>query len=595
MALAISNEDTQLLLNDKNVLQEHNLEKYRTAGQITETTLKFLVRLINNSYHFKKYSTPLSISELCSLSDSFMQTCINDVFANKVNEKGIAHPTTIDIDEISKGWAPELDDASNLTHWNKDHAMGKKRESVCQGRKSAVAGFLQEGDVVKITLGCHIDGYTSQVSHTLVIYPTITSEETQELVPAGPLLGPKADAIAATHIAVESVTSLLACALAPEKLPAAFPERQVTGSLIRLVVDTIAKTYNCALVPGSRVRRIRRFLAGQYEGVVAERNVKGVYWTESHQEAELLSASVEDKDVVKSKKGNGFTNDSAIATDDFSVLPGEVYLIDLQMAPLDGLPRGLITLQSVDQYSGKSHNQETLVARPSIICRDFAQQQVLKLKSSRQLLNKLDKSGVFPKKLSHLSNAFPLDIENPDWETISKELKPLRLGLSEITNNYLATVKSIQVCKLIPWDTILKAANPTGSHGIDANEQALPGHELPLPQLNISSLKLKALMKEAISVPVARKSITVVLCSSSITSSGKEELLKLNGGSCTRTSWVHSKYELNSSDKISQGIFQLAQLSKDKRFGLTIRETQPWKMKNMKDTVTPINPDMVME
>ena len=75
--------------------------------------------------------------------------------------------------------------------------------------------FLNQGDVVTISLGVHIDGYTSQVSHTLVIYPPSADAK-----PEGPLLGSNADALCACHLATESVVVLLGCSLSPEKLPA---------------------------------------------------------------------------------------------------------------------------------------------------------------------------------------------------------------------------------------------------------------------------------------------------------------------------------------------------------------------------------------
>lgn len=65
----------------------------------------------------------------------------------------------------------------------------------------------------------------------------------------------------------------------------------ITGTQIRQLVDAIADSFNCIVVPGSKIRRVRRFLAGQAEGIVAERDFKGVVWDESHQEARLLKQS----------------------------------------------------------------------------------------------------------------------------------------------------------------------------------------------------------------------------------------------------------------------------------------------------------------
>ncbi|CEP63283.1 putative hydrolase LALA0_S07e06612g [Lachancea lanzarotensis] len=581
MALAISREDTQVLLHQKNVLQESTLDKYRSAGQITQTGLTFVTKLINDAYHTGK-SRRLAIHEICLLSDSFLAACLESSYKNKVAERGISHPTTIDVDEIASGWCPEVDDVEQIRSANKNFS---ESENVA-GCKRSVDGFLAPGDVVKISLGVHIDGYTSQVSHSVVIYPTQDGEDGSKK-PAGPLLGGKADAYAAVHIAMESVVSLLACALTPEKIPQSLPNNgQVTGHLIRTVVDTIAASYHCAVVPGSKVRRVRRFLAGQNEGIVAEREYKGVAWYESHQELALLQKSAEDtQDLVKVQPSIRH-NSSAVPVDDFSVTPGEAYAIDIQMAPLDGVSAGLVTLENADNFSGKSHKSDQLIARPGAYVRDFAHSYTLKLKSSRHLLGKIDRQGVYPFKLSHMSETFPIDVaeaEQSQIEAISKELKSYRLGMSEILNNFLAIPNPIRIAKCVPWEKILNTANPAGNHGIDAAERSLPGQELPLPRLGISSLKLKSLLKHAVSLPVVRQSATVVLCTADVVSTGKSELLRLTGGNKTcPPSWVHSVYQLNKEDSIVQGIFQLAELTKDKRFGLSIRETQPLK----KDTTT---------
>ncbi|SCV00350.1 LAME_0G09120g1_1 [Lachancea meyersii CBS 8951] len=582
MALAISREDTQVLLHQKNVLQESTLDKYRSAGQITQTGLKFVTKLINDSYHTGN-SRRLAIHEICLLSDSFLAACLESSYKNKVAERGISHPTTIDVDEVASGWCPEVDDVEQLRSANKNLSESGSTTAGCQ---RCVEGYLAPGDVVKITLGVHIDGYTAQVSHSVVIYPTEDSENGSKK-PAGPLLGGKADAYAAVHIAMETVVSLLACALTPEKIPRFLTNNdQVTGHLIRTVVDTIAASYHCTVVPGSKVRRVRRFLAGQNEGIVAEREYKGVAWYESHQELALLQKSAEStQDLVKVQPSNRH-NSTAVPTDEFAVTPGEAYAIDIQMAPLDGVSAGLVTLENADNFSGKSHRSDQLIARPGAYVRDFAHSYTLKLKTSRQLLGKIDRQGVYPVKLSYMSDTFPIDVtsaETSQMEAISKDLKSYRLGMSEISNNFLAIPNPIRIAKCIPWEKILNTANPAGSHGIDATERTLPGQELPLPRLGISSLKLKSLLKHAVSVPVARQSATVVLCTADVVSTGKSELLRLTGGNKTcQPSWIHSAYQLNKEDSIVQGIFQLAELSKDKRFGLSIRETQPLK----KETAT---------
>lgn len=578
MELAIAPQDQDILLKDKNVISQTVLDKYRLSGQVSQTTLIYLIKLINDGYHLNQ-GPKLSLADLCLLGDSFMQSSLDNVYKSSVNEKGIAHPVTIDINNVNGGFGPELDDD-----------LSKSFE------------FLKEGDIATISLGCHVDGYTSNVSHTLVIYPPGELKDGQ-VVPSGPLLGGKADAVIAAHIANEAVVNLLACALTPEKLPQLLKQynagesNAVTGSLIRKVVDEIAESFHCKVVPGSRVRRIRRFLAGQAEGVVAEKEYKGVAWSEADQEVALLEKASTTRDLIKidkSTRGTGVNQISAIPTDEFVVAAGEVYLVDIKISSIAEFKElGLITTESLDSYSGKNHNSETLLARPSIFVRDYAMQYTLKLKTSRQTLTKIDQGrSVYPFKLSHLSPSFPIDLSKlhnlgpeallSDIEAIKQDIKSSRLGSTEIVNNHLAVNKYVSIVKFLPFSAVLNSANPTGAHSYDAENPTLPGLELPLPRLGVSSLKLKQLLKKsrAVTVPVAREQSTVVLIKSN--DSEKPELLRLTGGNKTsKPSWVHSDYQLDESKDIIRGVVELIKLGQDKRFGLNVRETQPLKLENV--------------
>jgi metalloprotease ARX1 len=580
MELAIAPQDQDILLKTKNVINESVLDKYRLAGQVAQTTLTYVTKLINDAYHLNQ-GPKLTTAELCLLGDSFMASSLDTVYkrgANSVNEKGIAQPVTIDVNNVHTGFSPEIDDDSTSFQ------------------------FFEAGDIVTITLGCHIDGYTSNLSHTMVIYPEGQLQD-DELRPTGPLVGAKADAIVAAYVANETVISLLGAALTPEKLPAVLKQLNqdstvITGSLIRKIVDEIATSFKCVVVPGSRVRRIRRFLAGQAEGIVAEKEYKGVAWTEADQEAALLekaSTSQELIKVEKSIKQAGITQHSAIPSDEFVVSPGEVYIVDLKMAPIGEFREvGLVTVQALDGYTGKNHDKDSLNVKPSIFVRDFAVQHTLKLRTSRQTLTKIDKTrSVYPFKLSHLSDSFPINLKQlhslgpetlkSEVEAIKKDIKSARLGLSEIINHHLAVARSVQTVKFLPLHFILNSANPTGSRGYDAENPTLPGLELPLPRLGVSSLKLKSLLKKnSLDIPVAREQSTVVLVQQGIASGGKPEVLRLTGGSKTcKPSWVHSNYQLNQQQPLIQGALEIIQLGQDKRFGINIKETQPMKLQNV--------------
>ncbi|RCK56488.1 putative metalloprotease ARX1 [Candida viswanathii] len=555
MQLAIRQEDADVLLKSKNVLDEPVVEKYRVAGQITQTALAYITSLINNSYHLQN-SPKLTVQQLCLLTDSFLLKLLSRQYVNKVNEKGIAHPTTINVNQLVNGFSPEIDDEREF--------------------------FLNEGDVLTISLGVQIDGYTSQVSHTLVIYPSSAEDRSK---PAGPLLGNNADALCACHLATESVVVLLGCALSPEKLPANLKNSSntITGTQIRQLVDAIADSFNCVVVPGSKIRRVRRFLAGQAEGIVAERDFKGVVWDESHQEARLLKqANNGATELVLSLETNkpvNTSNSSAVPTDDFVVVPGEVYQIDIRMAGLSEVNEvGIVTTEEIDHFTGKNNKDNDFNSKSSIFIRDFAVTHQLRLKTSRKLLGEIDKKfSVYPFKLDYASNSFPINLESSEEdikaqiESITQDMKTNRLGAAELTNRHLIQAKPIQVTKFIPLKEILLSANPTGKHGIDSAKPVLPGMEIPLPNLGMSSLKLKSLLKTGVSISNVRESTTVAI------NENNQELIRLTGGESTcKSNWIHSQYKLPS--ELNETISQLVQLSQDKRFGIEIREVVPYKM-----------------
>ncbi|KAF6011306.1 hypothetical protein HII13_002664 [Brettanomyces bruxellensis] len=561
MSLQISSKEAEVLLKQKNVLNEYVLEKYKLAGRISQTCVKYLVSLINNSYHLQKLK-PYTAAELCILGDSYMKSALNDAYDLNVKEKGIAQPVTIDVNDVLEGYSPEVDDTKNIT--------------------------FHPGDVVTINVGCQIDGYTSRLAHTIVIYPPgLFHESTASLQPTGPLLGDSADAICATHIATETIIALLGCSLTPEKLPKtilANGHGNVTGSLIREITDSIAGSFHCIVVPGSKVRRIRRFLAGQAEGIVAERDFKGVVWSEADQEQELIRRSAEfvgdkSRQVLlfdKDRKSKSNENRAGtVPSDEFTISPGEVYTIDIRMAPVNAMEEpGIVTLEVLDEYSGKNNVEGELHPKPSIFLRDVAITYQLKLKSARRLLSRVDKlQPVYPFKLSEVSAHFPLNLSDvhsfgAQISNIHDDMKPDRLGLAEMINQRLVVPKPIWAVRFIPLKQVLKGTSSTGARGYDAENPTLPGMELPLPKLGISALQLKSSLKYAKKLPAARELNTIVIDETN------KEILRLSGGiDACKPSWVHSNYQLTGL--LAQCVSELNKLSQDPRFGLKIKVCEP--------------------
>lgn len=473
-----SGSTSDTLLHSANILTEDVVGKYRTAGEVAQACMQLLQGLIRDLYHLG--TAPLATpAALCHAGDAFLEKTLAGIHRGSA-ERGIAYPVTVCANAIVANYAPETDDPLNAP--------------------------FSPGDVVTLLFGCHVDGYTAWVAHTEVIYPAGAAK-------AAPLVGRNADAVCAANTAVEAVTQLLSTATNVGG--------HVTGAQVRALVDSVATAFRCVVVPGSKVRRIRRFLAGQAEGVVAEREFQGVVWLEANQEQALLQrAGAASTEVVRATP-RSVDSDSAVPSDDFVVLVGEVYMVDLAMAPVD-VP-GIVTLETLDEYTGKNHRGLPAV-KPTIFIRDHAVVHQLKLAAAREVINIVDKRGVFPFRASHLGGA--------------EDMLRLKLGLAEVANRRLVVPRNVQAAVFIPLQVVLEAKNPTGAHGVDAERVTLPGAEVPLPALGMLALRLRGLVKKGLSVGVVREGTTVVV---------GEGAVRLTGGEVAGVPWVRSECKWEGS------------------------------------------------
>lgn len=502
MQLELTSEQ-KTLISEKNIFTEQVLQKYRLAGQIVQTGLVFIQILLLED------NSERSVGDICRLGDLFLQRTTSESYRKHkaIQEKGIALPVQIEKEDFVSGVSPEKND-------------------VFQG------GYIGFGDIVKITLGVHIDGYTVQASHTVVIRDgksdaQLLADQSSSILQ--PLQGAEADAICACHIATEAVLNLLSLALRPD-IPAIASLGQVTGSRIKKLVESIASMFRVKIVPGSRVRRVRRFLAGQSH-VVKENDFKGVEWNEQEEEQnEIITLMAKKKNDNTQVSTNVEEEDFS---DDFVVSEGEVWLIDIQMAATGG-KKGVIRLNEFKGYDSDS-------VKPSIYSRDFTIQYGLKLNSSRSVLSKSASStSVYPFKLSYLADN-------------EEELRTVRLGLSEIVQHHMFVPHEIKTAVFIPTDAFVNG-NPSS----------------------------KEIKRASTPVNVAREMCTVMLVPAVKSLSGSPEIIRLTGGSKTASpSWVHSNYEITDEQ-----IAQLLQFRREKRIhGINFQEVQASKV-NLQQTLT---------
>jgi len=117
-----------------------------------------------------------SVQDLCDLGDRLLTDFCKPIRKKKLkdNEKGIAFPTCVSLNNCAGNFSPLSDD------------------SVVK---------LKGGDVVKIDLGCHIHGFIGACSHTYIVPDPVNDPP--------PYTGKRADVICAAYYAAECALHLL--------------------------------------------------------------------------------------------------------------------------------------------------------------------------------------------------------------------------------------------------------------------------------------------------------------------------------------------------------------------------------------------------
>lgn len=137
------------------------LNKYQTAADIANRTLTFALTLIKSG---------ASVLDICTLTDAHLTTLASQTHKKAKILKGIAFPCCVSVNNTLCHFAPTEGDIT-----------------------------LREGDVVKIELGAHIDGFPALVGTTTIVGAT---EER-------PAEGPAADLVRAAAIAADAAVRLV--------------------------------------------------------------------------------------------------------------------------------------------------------------------------------------------------------------------------------------------------------------------------------------------------------------------------------------------------------------------------------------------------
>ncbi|XP_067123324.1 proliferation-associated protein 2G4 [Centruroides vittatus] len=179
--------------NEPTIAQDLVVTKYKMAGEMVNRVLNNLI---------KKCQPGESVINICELGDKLLLEETGKVFKReKEMKKGIAFPTCLSVNNCICHFSP---------------------------LKSEPDYILKVGDMVKLDLGAHIDGFIAVVAHTLIVGTK----------PEDKIYGRKADVVRAAYYAAEAALRLVkpggensAVTDAVQKVAESFKCRPVEGML----------------------------------------------------------------------------------------------------------------------------------------------------------------------------------------------------------------------------------------------------------------------------------------------------------------------------------------------------------------------------
>ncbi|CAK9091808.1 ERBB-3 BINDING PROTEIN 1 (StEBP1) [Durusdinium trenchii] len=138
--------------------------KYKAASDVANKTLQGLVGYAKAG---------MRVLDICIFGDQLITQQCGSMFKSKTIEKGVAFPTSVSVNDCVCHNSPLASETDVYV--------------------------LKEGDVVKLDLGVHIDGYIAVTAHTFVIRAD----------PSTPITGKAADVCKAAYLAAEAAVKLI--------------------------------------------------------------------------------------------------------------------------------------------------------------------------------------------------------------------------------------------------------------------------------------------------------------------------------------------------------------------------------------------------
>ncbi|KAJ8403977.1 hypothetical protein AAFF_G00343270 [Aldrovandia affinis] len=173
--------------------------KYKMGGDIANQAIRAMVEMATEG---------VSLLFLCEQGDSLIMTETGKIFKKeKEMKKGIAFPTSVSVNNCVCHFSPLRSDTDYT---------------------------LKIGDLIKIDLGVHIDGFISNVAHSFVVGATKDA----------PAMGRRADVVTAAHLCAEAALRLVK------------PGNQNTQ--VTKAWNTIAQSFKCNAIEGMLSHQLKQ-------------------------------------------------------------------------------------------------------------------------------------------------------------------------------------------------------------------------------------------------------------------------------------------------------------------------------------------------
>ena len=220
------------------------LDKYKAASQVANAALLKVISLC---------VVGADIHKVCQEGDKFIEEELKKIFNNKKSkklERGIAFPTCISVNAICGHYSPMADGST----------------------------LLQEGDLAKIDLGAHLDGFTAQLAHTIVVSADPTSK----------IAGKKADVVLAAYNSMLAAQRII--------------REQATNTSVTQAIAKVCEAFGVTPLEGVLSHKVKKHL-------------------------------IDGNDVIINKE----TSDQRV--EEFEFIPGDVIALDIYVSTGEGKPR----------------------------------------------------------------------------------------------------------------------------------------------------------------------------------------------------------------------------------------------------------------